>query len=121
MQSRDCNPDIAIGLQGGLMVGEVCGAVSGAVLALGLLYGEEDPEIVTYQTEEFVHTFSEMNGAVRCEDIIGFNFGSMDKTTDINSLKGLLKFGLRGGKKMCKGIVSSSVEIIIDQIEEWEK
>jgi len=112
---------MAIGLQGGLMTGEVCGAVSGAVLALGQLYGEQDPEIVTHLTGEFVNHFREERGAVRCSDIIGFNIGSMDKAADFSSIKGLLKFGLRGGKKMCEEIVTSAVEIVIDEINAWEE
>ena len=102
------------------MAGEVCGAVSGAVLALGLLYGDEDPEIVTHLSHEYMERFTEQNGAVRCSDIIGFNLASIEKSIDFKSIKGLLKFGMQGGRKMCTGIVSSSVEICIDQIEEWE-
>jgi C_GCAxxG_C_C family probable redox protein len=102
------------------MSGEMCGAVSGAVLVLGLKYGAEDAEIVTHLSGELVNRFAEKNGAVRCQDIIGFNIGSIDKAADFNSIKGVLKFGMRGGKVMCKGIVSSAVEIVMDEIEEWE-
>ena len=103
------------------MAGEVCGAVSGAVMALGLKYGEEDPEIVTHLSGEFVKHFAEKNGAVRCHDIIGFNIGRIDKVADFSSIKGLIKFGMRGGKEMCKGILSSAVEIVMDDIQEWEE
>ena len=103
------------------MAGEVCGAVSGAVMALGLKYGKQDPEIVNHLAGEFVNRFAEKNGALRCQDIIGFTIGSMDKAADFSSIKGLLKFGMRGGKGMCKGIVSSAVEIVMDEIQEWEE
>lgn len=102
------------------MVGEVCGAASGAVLALGLLYGEQQDEAVTYLSEQFMQCFAEQNGAVRCSEIIGFNIGSIKTTANLSSLKGLLRFGMQGGKKMCDGIVSSTVEILLDQLEEWE-
>jgi C_GCAxxG_C_C family probable redox protein len=103
------------------MSGEACGALSGAVLAIGLMYGEEDPEIVTHLTGEVVKRFAEENGAVRCNDIIGFNIGSIDKVADFNSIKGLLRFGMRGGKTMCKSIVSSAVGIVMDELDEWEQ
>lgn len=102
------------------MAGEVCGALSGAALAIGLLYGEQEPEAVTHLTGEFVQRFADMNGAVRCSDIIGFNLGNVDKTPSLGDLKGMLKFGMRGGKKMCHEIVSRAVEVLLDQLEEWE-
>lgn len=102
------------------MVGEVCGAASGAVLAIGLLYGEQQEDAATYLTEQFMQSFAEQNGAVRCSEIIGFNLSSIKTTANLSSLKGLLKFGMQGGKKMCDGIVSSTVEILLDQLEEWE-
>ena len=102
------------------MAGEVCGALSGGAMAIGLLYGQDDKEIVTHLTEQFVHRFAERNGAVRCSDIIGFNIGSIETKADLNSIKGLLMFGMRGGKKMCKGVVSSAVEALLEELEEWE-
>jgi len=102
------------------MVGEVCGAATGAVLAIGLLYGKGQDEAATYLTEQFMQRFAEQNGAVRCSDIIGFNLSNIQTTANLSSLKGLLMFGMRGGKKMCNGIVRSTVEILLDQLEEWE-
>jgi len=102
------------------MAGEVCGALSGGALAIGLLYGQDQDEAVPHLTEKFMHRFAERNGAVRCSDIIGFNIGSIDTTTDLSSLKGLLMFGVRGGKEMCNGVVSSAVEVLLEQLEEWE-
>jgi len=64
--------------------------------------------------------FAEQNGAVRCSEIIGFNLSNIQTTANLISLKGLLRFGMQGGKKMCNGIVSSTVEILLDQLEEWE-
>ena len=102
------------------MAGEVCGALSGGALAIGLLYGQEDEEVVNHLTEQFVHKFSEQNGAVRCSDIIGFNIGSIETKANLKSIKGLLTFGMRGGKKMCNGIVSSALEALLEELEEWE-
>jgi C_GCAxxG_C_C family probable redox protein len=102
------------------MAGEVCGALSGGALAIGLLYGQDQDEAALHLTEQFMHRFAERNGAVRCSDILGFNIGSIDTAADLNSLKGLLMFGVRGGKKMCNGVVSSAVEALLDELEEWE-
>ena len=78
------------------MAGEVCGAVSGAVLSIGLLYGEEQPETATHLTEQFMRRFAERNGTVRCIDIIGFNIGSASTEFEIGSAKDFLMFLARG-------------------------
>jgi C_GCAxxG_C_C family probable redox protein len=102
------------------MVGEVCGALSGAALAIGLLYGEDQDEAAIHLTEQFMQRFAEQNASVRCSDIVGFNIGSIDSAADMRSLKGLLMFGIRGGKKMCNKVVSSAVEALLEELEEWE-
>jgi C_GCAxxG_C_C family probable redox protein len=102
------------------MAGEVCGAVSGAVLAIGLLYGKDQAEAATHLTEQIMCRFAEQNGAVRCSDIIGFNLGGIDTAADLDGIKGLLIFGFRGGKKMCNGVVSSAVRVLLEELNDWE-
>lgn len=92
-------------------MGEVCGAVSGAALAIGLLYGEEQPEAATRLTKEFMGRFAEVNGAVRCIDITG---------VDMSSMKGLLLYFAKGGKKTCNRVVSSVVQVLLEQLNDWE-
>ena len=93
------------------MAGEVCGTVSGAVLSIGLLYGEEQPEAATRLTEQFMRRFAERNGAVRCIDIIGFNIGSA---------KDFRMFLARGGKRACNKVVRNAVEVLLEELNEWE-
>ena len=101
------------------MAGEVCGAALGAVLAIGLIYGE-DPELATHLTEKYMRRFQERNGKVRCVDIIGFNVGSADPGLEISSKKDFLLFLARGGKWGCKKVVRNAVEILLEQLNEWE-
>lgn len=119
-QDCDCIPHIAVGLQGGLMAGEACGAVSGAVLAIGLLYREEQPEAATHLTEEFMRRFAERNGAVRCIDIIGFNIGSASTDFEIGSAKDFFLFLALGGKRTCNKVVRNTVEVLLEELNEWE-
>jgi C_GCAxxG_C_C family probable redox protein len=102
------------------MAGEVCGAVSGAVLSIGLLYGEEEPEAAAHLTEEFMRRSAERNGAVRCIDIIGFNIGDASTGFELSSVKGILQFGLRGGKRVCNGVVRNTVEALLETLNDWE-
>jgi C_GCAxxG_C_C family probable redox protein len=101
-------------------VGEVCGAASGGVLAIGLLYGEKQPELANQLSREFVRAFEEKNGAVRCIDLVGFNMGDASTGEDIGSVKDLMLFFARGGKRICDTAVSSAVEILLDLLEKRE-
>lgn len=68
---------IASGLGGGFRSGEICGAVSGAVLAIGLKLGQciaEDAETKKHcnaKTEEFIKIFRDTYGAITCRDMLG--------------------------------------------------
>lgn len=56
--------------------GEVCGAVSGALMVLGLRFGKdrksgEDAKEACYEkTEEFLHLFKEETGSLLCRDLL---------------------------------------------------
>jgi C_GCAxxG_C_C family probable redox protein len=102
------------------MAGEVCGAVSGAVLAIGLLYGEDHPEVATQLTEQFMRWFAERNGAVRCIDIIGFNVGSASTGFEIGNVKDFVLFLARGRKRTCDKVVSSALQVLLEELNEWE-
>ena len=119
---QDCEhiPHIATGLQGGLGTGEVCGAVSGAVMAIGLLYGEADAEETLHLTREFVEGFRKKNGGVRCNDLVGFDMGLASTGEDVMAVKDLMLYFAKGGKKKCTGFVTSATELLLEQLEEWE-
>ena len=67
------------GLGGGFRFGEICGAVSGAVLVIGLKYGQNIAEDKTakdtcnHKTVEFMNLFKINNKSVVCRDILGFD------------------------------------------------
>ena len=61
---------LSCGLNSGVRCAEACGAVTGAVLVIGLKYGSSSDEC-NVRTEEFIRLFRERNGSVVCRDIIG--------------------------------------------------
>jgi len=75
---------IASGLGGGIgRTGRICGAVSGAILILGLKYGffkEEDVDIgkerVYAKVKEFIKNFEEIHGSINCVDLLGVDLGT---------------------------------------------
>ena len=67
----DCCPQIAAGFGGGLKMGEVCGALSGAILAAGVQYADDEDgsQRVHEKTQRITRTFRDAYGGVRCEEI----------------------------------------------------
>lgn len=73
----------AAGFGGGLRSGEACGAVTGAVMALGVGtardgIGSKDVPVAEY-SKTLVREFKEKYGAVRCNDLLMSTGGSHDK------------------------------------------
>jgi C_GCAxxG_C_C family probable redox protein len=88
--------------------GEVCGAASGALMALGLRYGEasgdKDAKERAYAVAaEFMRRFEERCGALRCRDLIG---------ADMTTAEGLADARGRGVfATECPRFVAAAVEI----------
>jgi C_GCAxxG_C_C family probable redox protein len=54
--------------------GEVCGALSGALMVLGLRYGQDRAngnEDIYRMAHEFIHQFRQRHGAIRCRELLG--------------------------------------------------
>ena len=101
---------IANGFGGGIRYGEVCGAVTGAVMAIGLKCGffrEKDFEQKKFcyrKTEEFLDTFKKENGSTLCRDLLGIDINSPDdfKKPEIRELF----------STVCPKMIAAAVRII---------
>ncbi len=59
--------------------GQVCGALTGALMVLGLQHGGVNPEDKekTYQiAEEFVRKFKERHGSILCRELLGLDIST---------------------------------------------
>ena len=62
-------------------IGETCGAVTGALMLIGLKYGKfevedlESKEITYNMVHEFATRFKAINGSVRCKDLLTVDIG----------------------------------------------
>ncbi|MDV2481452.1 C_GCAxxG_C_C family protein [Methanoculleus sp. Wushi-C6] len=90
--------------------GGACGAVSGAVLAIGLIFGSTEPEEKeakdrTYAvTQEFISRFVRKHGTVSCTGLL-----NCDLSTD----EGLARAREQGlTRTLCPGYVRDAVEIL---------
>jgi C_GCAxxG_C_C family probable redox protein len=87
--------------------GEVCGAVSGAVLAIGLLYG--DDQKIGAMTNQFSRRFAEKNEVLRCADLLGLNGSSGDE---------LVAYAKAHKSEICDQLMADAMEILLDIVED---
>lgn len=74
-------PAIATGLGAGIGgTGQVCGALTGGAMALGLARGRNAPDEDFHHclglTQELAEAFRERFGSVACKDILGLDLGT---------------------------------------------
>jgi C_GCAxxG_C_C family probable redox protein len=65
--------------------GNICGAVSGAIMVIGLKYGKAEhgddaaTEKTRALTREFIREFTQKNGSVNCSELLGYNLSNQDE------------------------------------------
>ena len=97
-------------------MGETCGAVTGALMVIGLLYGKTRPEDEaakekTYRVvHQFVDRFKAQNGSILCRELLG-----CDLSTPEGSQKARESHLF---KALCPVYVRNSAEILRKLIEE---
>jgi len=77
---------IACGFGAGISkTGNICGAVSGAIMVIGLKYGKcvEGDDAATEKTRgltrQFITEFTRKNGSISCTELLGYNLSSPDE------------------------------------------
>lgn len=107
---------IATQFGGGARKGEMCGAVSGALMVLGLKYGHchaEDMEEKgrAYQiAEDFMNRFITEKGTVVCRELLGYD---VSKKEDMVKIKELNLF-----KTTCPEMIKCAAAIVEQMINE---
>jgi C_GCAxxG_C_C family probable redox protein len=107
---------IACGFGAGMgYIGETCGAVTGAIMLIGLKYGKVDVEDnaakdETYElVQEFTKRFIAINGSVKCKELLGFDLSIPE---DLNTVKEKQLF-----ITLCPKFVRDSSEIIEELLD----
>lgn len=95
---------------GGARCGQLCGAVSGALMVLGLKYGyyctgdKEQIDKSLKMTIEFQERFCERNNSLICRDLLEYDLSDPTQKKEAKE-KGVFK-------EICPRMVSSAVEIV---------
>lgn len=94
----------------GMRKGEVCGACTGALMALGLMYGQtsvadtESRKNTNELTSRFLELFKEKNGSYICNDLLGYDMSDPEEAAKARA-KGLFL-------EICPKMVASAVEVL---------
>ena len=94
----------------GMRKGEVCGACTGALMVLGLKYGQTSVEDTAARkttndlTSRFLDMFREKNGSYICNSLLGYDVSTPDGAASAREQ------GLFGN--LCPKMVASAVEVL---------
>ena len=103
---------------GGARNGEMCGAVSGALMVLGLKYGHFESENNEQKSRayaiatEFTKRFRELNGSIVCRDLLGYDLTKPEDSACIRE-KSLFR-------TICPEMIRSAVEVLEGVIADFE-
>ncbi|MEA4932973.1 MAG: C-GCAxxG-C-C family protein [Lawsonibacter sp.] len=98
--------------------GQVCGAVSGALLVLGLKYGQDDVEDKHSKTmnylivKDFINRFKALNGSTNCSELIQYDL------SDDTQLASARQAGVF--KTKCCNYVSDVVKLLVEISSEYD-
>ncbi len=103
---------------GGARNGEMCGAVSGALMVLGLKYGHYQADNIEQKSRaysiasEYTRRFKDKNGSIVCRDLLGYD---LTKPEDMACIKERNLFG-----EVCPKMIRSAVEVLEEIFAEYE-
>lgn len=95
---------------GGMQCGETCGAVTGALMVLGIKYGtaiegdSDQKEIMKAKITEFKQAFGNVYPSCICKELLGYNIADPEEFQKILD-KGLLF-------DFCPGVVADTIKIL---------
>ncbi len=103
---------------GGARNGEICGAVSGALLVLGLKYGHHISEDNQQKSRayaiavDYTNRFKEANRSIVCRDLLGYDLSIPEEAACIKE-KCLFA-------EVCPEMIKSAVEILEDTLKDYQ-
>jgi C_GCAxxG_C_C family probable redox protein len=106
-------PIVAAGFGGGISRrGEMCGALTGAVMAIGILTSENEKDIsrhkaLTYEkVAEFIKKFNEIHETPICNELVGFDIRDPEARKKGNE-EGVFR-------ELCPKFVETAAKIVLE-------
>jgi C_GCAxxG_C_C family probable redox protein len=102
----------------GMGEGEICGAVSGGLMVLGLKYGKSDISMLEKEKtkaifEHFKREFEEMHGNLKCKKLIKYDLRKADEYQKANE-HGVFRTA-------CPGFIETAINLIEKNRPEYQK
>lgn len=103
---------------GGARNAEMCGAVSGALMALGLRYGHYQADNNEQKSRayaiavDFTKRFKEANGSIVCRDLLGYD---LTKPEEMACIKEKNLFA-----DICPKMIKSAVEVLESVLDDYK-
>lgn len=104
---------IACGFGGGIgRTGRTCGAVTGAVMVIGLKHGRADLNDEEFRQEtyklvkEFIDKFTALHGSVECRELIGYDLSNPAEFESARASSDV--------ERKCRGFVHDAARILED-------
>lgn len=105
--------------------GETCGAVTGSLMAIGLLFGRDRENLNNWQTfidslhpsRKFCHQFENELGSITCDEIVAEKFG---RRFDLADPKDAMQWVSCGAHEKCGEVISKGVFMAARTIIEYQ-
>lgn len=116
--SQEMAARVATGFGGGMRHGGTCGGVTGALMVLGLKYGQveasdQETKMKAYKmVQEFQARFAKKHGSIVCKELLGHNIGTEEGMKCIKE-QGLLQ-------SQCNTFIADAITIVEEMIQEQE-
>ena len=101
---------LTTGFGGGVRCGEICGAVSGAVMVIGLKHGVYGEKVLEQNVRcramsfEFIKAFKEANSSVLCRELLGVDIRVPEDHSNEQAKA--------SHQKICPKLVASAVRML---------
>lgn len=110
----DLIPKIATGFCGGLArTCGICGAVSGAVMAINIFYGRNTPSVPFEKSytpvQKMIKMFTDKFGSTNCKELIGVDLGTEE---------GRKYFYVNNLREQCKNYTEEATRMAMSLIED---
>ena len=102
----------------GMRKGEVCGACTGALMVLGLMYGQSDKDDLESRMRankvnvEMMNGFAEKNGSYICNELLGCDIRTEEGVKEARE-KGLFT-------EFCPKMVACAVDVLEEIIQKYQ-
>jgi C_GCAxxG_C_C family probable redox protein len=109
----DLIPRIASGFCGGIAhTGGMCGAVTGGIMALNILYGRDNAvqskELNYQKVQEFVQAFKSRYGTMNCSELTG---------CDLSTTEGMVQFSFLNRHEKCTELTAEATRMALELMD----